>query len=234
MKPFMATLIKSLFSLVLLTSGFVCSVIAQTAVPVDKEPSHSLKFENEFVRVFEVFLPSGQMSQFHTHVCDGVSIRLSDSVLIDEAANSEKTPLDMKFGVASFGAQPSPTTHRIINNGKTDFRNLFVEILPTNNAAAATTMPKLSDRHIILIDNSRVRINRLVLKPGESSKLHTHAKHGLGVILFDSKFEISGPDGTKRTIESKAGDFIWQDAGTRHMIKNVGTKNFEAIDIEIK
>lgn len=225
---------KHLVAIVLTTIGLFSTAVAQTTVPVEKEPSHHLKFENEFVRVFEVLLPAGQTSQFHTHLYDGVSIRLSDSRLTDEAISGTKTPLEMKYGVTSFRDQPSPTIHRIVNNGKTDFRNIFVEILPAKVSTAAAPIPILSDGHNILIDNPRVRINRLVLKPGEASQLHTHTKHGLGITLYDSKVEISGPDGAKRTIESKAGDFIWQDAGTRHLIKNVGTKNFEAIDIEIK
>jgi len=122
----------------------------------------------------------------------------------------------------------------VINSGKTDFRNIFIEILTGKNAAASTAYPVLSDGHVILIDNDRVRVNRLVLKPGESSKLHAHRMHGLGIILYDSKIEMISADGSKRALEPKAGDHAWQNAGTTHIIKNTGTTVFEAIDIELK
>ena len=79
-----------------------------------------------------------------------------------------------------------------------------------------------------------MRVNRLVLRPGESSKMHTHQMHGLGIILYDSMIELTSPDGTKRKLDAKAGDFAWQNAGTTHIIKNTGSKVFEAIDIELK
>ncbi len=222
----------SIRTAVLLICGIACSAFAQTAVPVEKEPTHRLKFENEFVRVFDVLLPAGKTSQYHTHIYDGISVRVSNSNIVDELAGGGKTKFEIKYGEATFGARPSAMTHRIVNSGKTDFRNIFIEILPGKTAAAA--FPILSDGHVILIDNPSVRINRLVLKPGESSKPHTHKMHGLGIVLYDSKFEMTGPDGTKRTLESKAGDFVWQNAGTRHTIKNIGSTVFEAIDIELK
>lgn len=217
----------------LLHSFFVCG-IAQVTVPVEKEPMHRLKFENEFVRLFDVLIPVGKTSQYHTHLYDGVSVRVSNTQIVDEIMGGERTPIEIKYAEATFGARPSPLTHRVVNSGKSDFRNIFIEILPSKNTGTATALPNLSDGHLILIDNARVRINRLILKPGESSKLHTHPMRGLGIILYDSRIEISAPDGTKRILEAKAGDFVWQNAGTKHIIKNPGASVFEAIDIELK
>lgn len=213
---------------------FSVATIAQRAVPIEKEPMHRLKFENEFVRLFDVLVPVGETTKYHVHLYDGVGVRVSNAQIIDEEISGEKNPLDMKYGIATFGATPSPLTHRVINSGKSDFRNIFIEILPSKNSANAGPFPILSDLHVILIDNDRVRVNRLVLKPGESSMMHTHRMRGLGIALYDSKIEIGAPDGTKRRLEPKAGDHVWQEAGTTHVITNVGSNVFEAIDIELK
>lgn len=214
--------------------GYTPLAIAQGAVQIEKEPMHRLRFENEFVRVFDVLVPAGKATQNHTHFYDGVSVRVSNTQVVDEVVGGEKTPFVIKYGEATFGARPSPLTHRVVNNGRSDFRNIFIEILAGKNAVSAGRFPILSDGHMVLIDNERVRVNRLVLKPGESSKLHTHQMRGLGIILYDSKIEISGPDGTKRTLEPRAGDHAWQNSGTTHLIKNIGPNVFEAIDIELK
>lgn len=216
------------------SKGFTPLAFAQDSVPVEKEPMHRLKFENEFVRLFDVLIPAGKASQYHTHLYDGLSVRVSNTQIIDEVTGGEKTPFEIKYGDTTFGARPSPLTHRVVNSGKSDFRNIFIEILPSKNAGTAAVFPVLSDGHLIVLDNARVRVNRLILKPGESSKLHAHQMHGLGVVLYDSKIEISTPDGPNRTLESKAGDFVWQNAGTSHIIKNTGSSVFEAIDIELK
>lgn len=214
--------------------SFMISGIAQVSVPIEKEPMHRLKFENEFVRVFDVLVPAGETTKYHLHLYDGVSVRVSNAQIIDESMSGERKPFDIKYAEATFGARSSPQTHRVVNSGKSDFRNIFIEILAGKNGVTAVPFPILSDGHVVLIDNERVRVNRLVLKPGESSKLHTHQMCGLGIILYDSKIELSGPDGTKRKLEPKAGDLVWQNAGTTHIIKNTGANVFEAIDIELK
>jgi len=207
---------------------------AQTSVPIEKEPMHRLKFENKFVRLFDVLVPVGGTTKYHVHLYDGISVRVSNAQIIDESIGGEKKPFDIKYGEATFGAKPVPETHRVINSGKTDFRNIFIEILADKKAPTSGPYPILSDGHTVLIDNDRVRVNRLVLKPGESSKLHKHNMHGLGIILYDSKIEMIAADGSKRALEPKVGDYAWQNAGTTHVIKNTGTTVFEAIDIELK
>ena len=215
---------------------FCCSAsaIAQGAIPIEKEPMHRLKFENEFVRLFDVLIPAGETTKYHIHRHDGISVRVSNTQIIDEPISGERKPSDIKYGEATFAARSSPLTHRVVNSGKSDFRNIFIEILPGKNAANPGPFPILSDAHVILIDNDRVRVNRLVLKPGESSKMHTHQMRGLGIVLYDSKIELTAPDGTKRRLEVKAGDHVWQNAGTTHIINNIGSNVFEAIDIELK
>lgn len=213
---------------------FTIGVVAQVAVPIEKDAMHRLKFENEFVRLFDVLVPVGKATGYHVHLYDGVSVRLSNAQIVDESLSGEKKPFDMKYGEVTFGARPSAHTHRVVNSGTTDFRNIFIEVLAGKGSATAAPFPILSDGHVILIDNDRVRVNRLVLKPGESSKMHTHRMRGLGIVLYDSAIEITGPDGTKRRLEPKAGDHAWQDAGTTHVIKNIGSNVFEAIDIELK
>ena len=220
------TLFKSL--------GYTPAASTRVGVPIEKEPMHRLKFENEFVRLFDVLVPVGETTKYHVHLYDGVGVRVSDAQIIDEEISGEKKPLDVKHGIVTFGARPSPLTHRVINSGKSDFRNIFIELLAGKNAATTNLFPILSDGHVILIDNERVRVNRLTLKPGESSKMHIHPMHGLGIILYDSKIELVAPDGSKRKLEPKAGDHAWQNAGTTHVIKNIGQIVFEAIDIELK
>jgi quercetin dioxygenase-like cupin family protein len=207
--------------------------LAQPPVPIDKEPMHRLKFANEYIRVFDVLIPAGKSSLFHTHIFDGVGVRVSNADMAEEFADGSRKTFSARWGEASFGSGPE-FAHRVINTGKTDFQNIYVELLPQKKSPHTGNLPLLSEGHIILIDNPRVRVNRLVLKPGESSKPHTHSLNGLGIILYESKIEITVPDGSRRIMEPKAGDFIWQTGGTAHVIKNIGKSVFEAIDVEIK
>jgi hypothetical protein len=107
-------------------------VPAQSPVPVEKEPRHQLKFENQSVRVFDVFIPSGDESLFHTHVHDGVSIRLTDAQIRIEVLRDSVDEVRVKRGAVEFSSFPNPLTHRVSNTGTTPFRNIFVEILPSH------------------------------------------------------------------------------------------------------
>lgn len=227
-----------MFLLISLIAVFSLFSAAQQPAPIpvsiDKEPSHRLKLENEYVRVFDVLVPVGAATLFHTHVFDGVGVRVSDAQMTDQSIDGTKEEFTTRLGETSFGSSPE-FSHRVMNRGKTDFRTIYIELLPSKRRPLKTTaMAPLTDAHIVEIDNERVRVNRLILKPGESSKPHTHKLSGLGVMLYDSRVEITAPDGTRRIIDAKAGDIVWQAAGTAHTIKNIGKTVFEAIDIEIK
>jgi quercetin dioxygenase-like cupin family protein len=225
---------KRILSLAACIAMITLASPGQAPVPIEKEPMHVLKFENEYVRVFDVRIPAGKTSLYHTHSFDGLGIPLSNTQMLEEVLNGDRTQVDIKFGDASFRARPTPMTHRVTINGKGDFRNILTEILPSARAPIAAGLAPLSSGHTVVFENARIRASRLVLKPGESSKPHTHTLNGLGIALYDSRIEISAPNGAPRLMEPKAGDFVWQTAGTAHTIKNVGTTVFEAIDIEIK
>jgi mannose-6-phosphate isomerase-like protein (cupin superfamily) len=209
------------------------STVAQSAIPIDKEPMHRLKFENEFVRLFDVLVPAGKTTLVHTHVYAGVGVRVSDASMIDELTSGEKRPFSATSGQSTFGSGPT-FSHKVVNVGTTDFRNIYVELLADTDPEKDVPLPILSVDHVILIDNPQVRVNRLVLKPGESSKLHTHTRNGLGIIVYDAKIEITSPGTSPRLLDVKAGGFQWQAAGTTHVIKNIGSTVFEAIDVELK
>src|SRR5262249_25847564 len=46
-------------------------------VPVQEEPHHHVVFQNQYVRVLDVFFPVGEPALFHTHSNDNVSVALS-------------------------------------------------------------------------------------------------------------------------------------------------------------
>src|SRR5215204_1174014 len=91
----------------------------QTPVPVEKEPRHRLKFENRYVRVFDVLIPTKDTSLFHTHVHDGVGIKLTDARIRDEPAGGSPDDITVTRGAVSFALRPSPLTHRVGNIGET-------------------------------------------------------------------------------------------------------------------
>ena len=218
----------------LLSLALLVPASTQAPVPIEKEPRHRLKFENGYVRVFDVLIPPGNTSLFHTHVHDDVGVKLTDARIRDEPTGGSPDDLTVTRGEVSFAHRPSPLTHRVGNTGETPFRNIFVEILPPAGAPHGAPPQALAAGQTLVLENERVRISRLILAPGQSSELHTHVLRRLAVAVTEGRLAVEVPGEKARTFEFKSGDFRWYEAGATHALKNVGSTPFEAVDIELK
>jgi quercetin dioxygenase-like cupin family protein len=218
----------------LLLLALLLPASGQAPVPVENEPRHRLKFGNRHVRVFDVLIPPGDTSLFHTHVHDGVGIKLTDAHIRDEPTGGSPDDITVMRGEVSFALRPSPLTHRVSNIGETPFRNIFIEILPPAGAPHGAAPQALVAGQTLVLENERVRISRLVLAPGQSAELHTHALRRLAVAVTEGRLAVEVPGEKAWTVEFKSGDFRWYEAGTTHALKNVGSTPFEAVDIELK
>ncbi len=219
-------------ALLLLT--LLVTASGQSPVPIEKEPRHRLKFENQYVRVFDVFIPPHDTSLFHTHLYDGLSVRQTDARIRDEALNGTLADLTAKRGAVSFGYRPSPLTHRVSNIGSTSFHNIFVEVLAPAGMSPGAPLSGLFAGHTLVLENERVRVSRLLLAPGQSTELHTHALRGLGVSLSEARIAIEVPGKKVRMVKFKPGDTRWHEGGTKHTLRNVGSTTYEAVEVELK
>lgn len=215
---------------VLSISGLFPSVV-QSPVPVANEPRHHMKFENEYVRVFDVLVPAGDATLFHTHANDYVFVTLGDVNLEAEVMGGPQAELNLKNGEVRF--TKGPITHRVTNSSIFRFRNLTIEILKSPGPSGSST-PDTSPGHSIVLENDRVRVERLILEPGQSTNTHTHNLSALSVFLSPSKVLMESPGQEPQTIEYKPGDFRWRAAPVTHSIKNIGTTRFEAVGVDWK
>jgi quercetin dioxygenase-like cupin family protein len=206
----------------------------QTPVPIEGEPRHRLKFENQYVRLFDVLIPQGDETLYHTHKFDGVGIKLTDARIRDEALGGKPEDIEVKRGAVNFSRFPEPLTHKVGNVGGSPFRNIFVEILPSTGTPADAPPAAEVAGHTLVLENERVRITRLVLAPGQEAELHTHTLRGLGVAVSEGEIVIEAPRKKSEKLKFEPGKFMWHDGGIRHSLKNVGRTTFEAVDIELK
>ena len=199
-------------------------------VPLQQEPMHHLKFENAYVRVFDVLVPAGDHTRFHVHTNDYVFVAIGDAKVRSERADGTSAELDLHNGDARFSG---PLTHRAVNLGQTPFRNITVEILKSAGSPPEPPSPPMPG-HSVVLENDRVRIDRQILEPGQSTGIHTHTLMSLGICVSPARVEYSEPGGKTETAELEAGQFNWHPSARTHSLKNVGKTRFEAIEIEWK
>jgi quercetin dioxygenase-like cupin family protein len=206
---------------------------AQSAVPIEQEPAHRLVLQNEHVRVFSIALPAGADTLWHVHRHDGISVRLADATIVDEPQDGPAKTFDLRRGAVNFGATPIAFMHRVRNVGATSFDNIYIELLAGRHPTTHGSASRASGQRPAEFENDRVRVLRRVLASAESTDVHTHIANAVAVPVTSGRLEISGPDGTTRTVDVKAGAAQWVEAGTVHALKNVGDAPMELVDLEL-
>src|SRR5258705_7936103 len=75
----------------------------QNPVEISGEPRHHPKFENEFVKIWDVTVPGGDMTLWHAHRNDNVVVGLGeDAKLRIETLGRDSVETPWKFGEVRF------------------------------------------------------------------------------------------------------------------------------------
>jgi len=205
----------------------------QNPVEIRGEPRHHPKFENEFVRIWDVTVPAGEATLWHVHRNDNVVVTLGEATLRIENMSSATVEGEWKFGEVRFSK--ATYVHRAMNIGTTPFHNLTIELLKSPPVSGERTKPNQPITAKPVLENDRVRVYRLALEPGEMTPVHTHEFAGLVIAITEGEIEVSTEGKTKPDrLRLPVNDVRWRAGGLTHSIKNVGRSRFEAVDIELK
>ena len=205
----------------------------KSPVEISGEPRHHPKFENEFVRVWDVTVPAGDTTLWHIHRNDNVVVTLGEARLRIETAGAAPGESLWKFGEVRFGK--ATYVHRAMNVGTTPFHNFTIELLKPPAGAPAPSIPKEPIVRTPVLENERVRAFALTLEPGQSTSMHTHVLPSLAIALTPGDIEVitQGKNKPDR-LSLPLGDLRWRAAAVTHTIKNIGKSRFSAVDIELK
>ena len=86
--------------------------------------------------------------------------------------------------------------------------------------------------HKVALDNERVRVLEVTLKPGEQMPMHQHPDNVLYVIK-GGKIRAVDMAGTPTDTEFKDGQCVFRKAET-HALQNTGTDEIHVINVELK
>ena len=101
-------------------------------------------------------------------------------------------------------------------------------------------MTAAPEHHVLLLENDVVRVLDSLLKPGESTPVHTHRWPSAQYIIGLSDFVRRDSDGnvlldTRETGSlPAAGTAFWSTPLQPHSVTNVGDKDIRVISVEIK
>lgn len=85
----------------------------------------------------------------------------------------------------------------------------------------------------LIMENERVRVMEMRLKPGQTSPMHNHPHDHAVYIFKDARFRLTFPDGKDAEFELKKGQVLWIEAGP-HKTENIGSTEGHNLITEIK
>jgi hypothetical protein len=215
-----------------------CTLLAQGAstpemqVPAIREPHHFVKLDNKYARVLDVTVEPFSGTLYHIHenpyfwISIGAATLRGQTLGAKEIINIEPVDAEVRYSPA--------LTHRVGNIAATPFRNITVQIQARDDvspAGAALATPRPTGYQAKpAFENELVRVERLILEPGQSTGRYTLPRSGLLIAAHDGTISVERPGSNPHRIDMKAGDFEWHTGPTTHTITNSGKTRFEAIE----
>ena len=210
----------------------------ERAVPILQAPFHVPVFTNEYVTLLKINVPPGRDTGYHIHSSDSVSVNIEPADMRNQNFGSSGVtpPARGERGRANFAntIKEGPRTHKASNVGQTPFHNVTF-ILRRPGPHGFTTSSRTGVRGFTqILDNERVRGWRVVLEPGQSTGEIKQQAPGLRIVVEGGVLAELVPGQADRGMSLRAGDFLWQDAGTTRAVRNTGMTRLEFVEFELK
>jgi hypothetical protein len=203
---------------------------AEEPVPIEQEPQHRLKFQNQYVRFFDVELPPGYQGLWHWHRHDGVFVNILPAETIAQDRGGEPSRRGWRaIGETYFiGYTAKPKAHRVSNSDRSVYRVTDTEIL---RGCGRHAQFQDSAGQTLILENDRVSITRMILHPGESTQLQPAC--AMLVAVSAGEVVMNSGEGESRLTLGRAG-YLWQERATAQTLTNAGRTVFHGVDIRIK
>lgn len=204
-------------------------------VPVRDEPRHKVVFENDYVRVIDVQIKPGEVTEYHAHDVPSVVVYLTKSTNRSQSWGEstffyrDTTPGDSRYAPYD----QTPVTHQVTNTGTTFFRVFDVELVrkAPDAAAAAVARPPQAE---FKWDEKLVRSSNVRLEPGTRAEFAANPCAHLLVGIAGKITTASQVKGAiaKRGLEN--GDYQFISRNVRFEIGNDGKEKAEAVLLELR
>jgi len=200
-------------------------------VPVYQEPRHRPVYQNHHVRVLDVRVPAGDTTAYHVHAHRYAGVVISGARVWSQAPGGAPSPAglpDTAGAVFENWKQSFPYTHRVGNADTVALHYVVGELLaPSGIDAPLQETPTTR----LAAEGPLARVYRVVLAPGASTEVHTHAAPGLTVqATLGASEDLGGSPAASGG--SGAGAWRWRNAGYRHTLRNAGAAPLTLVEID--
>jgi quercetin dioxygenase-like cupin family protein len=192
-------------------------------VSIDKEPHHSLVFENERVRVFHVQLQPNEATKTHRHPSFYAYFSLGSVTISNEVAGHSPVITQLEPGELRTSKGGFDVAERNESNERADI--FVVQPLKSDGDGFQTPLAiRMHDAGIIeQYTGPTMRVYSLGIASGGRLEEHTETYDSLVIALKDSNVREIVAENASADWNMKAGDTRWIPRGTTHSETNLGS-----------
>ncbi|MDZ4709091.1 MAG: hypothetical protein SH818_11890 [Saprospiraceae bacterium] len=184
---------------------------------VKDEPRHHNVFENEYLRVLDVFLAPNDTTQYHIHNTPSVFISLSKTKTTNQSLGQPINPVNYEEIKAWYDNIPSPRIHRVWNSDTSWLHIMDVELTGSTPQYHPLLIKNAALK--LLFDEIQVTGYQLNLDPAKSIQLPETKTGYLLVSLGDANINIKKNRVVQKRV-MKVGHYAWIEAGNRVSLTN--------------
>ncbi len=100
------------------------------------------------------------------------------------------------------------------------------------DARAQDPVKVAAGNYKVALENDRVRVLEVHIKPGEKVAMHSHPGY-IAMALSPCKIKFTDAKGKSETAEFKVHEVVWRPAES-HAAENVGTQECHAMNFELR
>jgi quercetin dioxygenase-like cupin family protein len=226
--------------------GLFClgvTVAAAAQVPLTKDPSHKVTFENAQFRIIDVNIGAKQTSLDHRHELDIATIAMTDGpeTRIQVSGQPWGAPGRRPLGDARVTEYSGkPLVHKIENVGAAAYQLFAIENLHMSGWSSAAPASGLGTT--MTADARAFRLYDVRLAVATAQTSHTHLVPTVAV-LVSGKVMSDGPDKQAKANAPAAvglkqldqpGQWVLIPAGDTHHLVRLGTTDARVVEVEVR
>src|SRR4029079_4688097 len=202
----------------LLTAVITCSLVTTAQIHVRDEPRHHNVFENEFIRILDVYLAPGDTTLYHLHNTPSVFIMFTNTNVGSQLIGKQSQKGANITGEISYDSLKTPRTHRVWNEDTSWFHVMDIELTSTKQKKNIAVLQNSALK--LLFNKEQVIGYNLELKAASDIQLPPSEVGYLLISKSGSAIEFKINDAVQDRI-MKPSHYIWVEAGNNLSMKNL-------------
>lgn len=211
--------------------AFHSFLFANAQPAVKDEPRHHNVFENEYIRILDVFLPPNDTTEYHIHNTPSVFTTFTKTATASQLIGGQPVKNISEAGYTWYDSLVTPRIHRVWNEDSTWFHVMDIELTSGKHRSNQRLLEESSLQ--LLFNKPQANIYRLHLKAGDNMQLPASATGYLLVSLGDAVVDYKENNSLQHRI-MKSGHYIWINRGLLSAITNAANTPSSFLLLQLK